>query len=143
MAGGKGHHHRKARIMKFEVGQVVVRKGGTVRDGQRGRVVLMDDGTTLGVQLDRNSEKLIFPLNKRVPDEWVLDERTRLGPMQIARVAYGADRELRMARGEYGAKDWMSLGEKERMAWMQAGAPESDVDRRGLYLAIMGAVAQK
>jgi hypothetical protein len=126
--------------MKLEVGQSVIRRGGAVADGQRGHVVLMDDGK-LGVQLDRNAEKLVFPLNKRAADEWVVDERARLGPMQVARIAYGADRELRMARGEYGAKEWMSLSERERMAWMQAGAPESDSDRRRLYAAVMGAMA--
>jgi hypothetical protein len=105
-------------------------------DNQRGRVVQMDDGT-LGVQLDRAAEKLVVPLSERNPTEWVPDLRSSLQPMQIARVSYGADRELRMARGEYGAKEWMNLGERDRLAWMQGGPSDKDPDRRALYLAIV------
>jgi hypothetical protein len=122
--------------VKFEIGQPVIRKNGAIRDGQRGFVVQMDDGG-LGVKLDRAAENLVFPLNERVPDEWVPDTRSRLQPMQLARVAYGADRELRIARGEYGAKDWMSMAERDRIGWMQAGPPLSDLDRRGLFDAIL------
>lgn len=117
--------------MKLEIGQAVRRKGGPGADGQRGHVIQMEDGR-LGVQLDRVAEKLVFPLDEN-NHVWALETRSRLQPMQAARVAYAADRELRMARGEYGAKDWMSMSEPDRVAWMQRGAPGTDHDRRRLY----------
>lgn len=125
--------------MSLEIGQKVVRVGGPSRDGQRGHVVQMDDGG-LGVQLDRAAERLIVPLTERNRTEWAPDTRSSLQPMQMARVSYGADRELRIARGEYGVKEWMNLAERDRVAWMQAGAPASDADRRRLYLAITAAL---
>ena len=122
--------------MSLELGQKVRRVGGASRDGQRGHVVQMDEGG-LGVQLDRAAERLIVPLTERNATEWAPDTRSSLQPMQIARISYGADRELRVARGEYGAKDWQNMAERDRIAWMQAGAPKTDVDRRGLYEAIV------
>jgi hypothetical protein len=121
-------------LKPLEVGQAVTRKRGPVGDGQRGHVIQMEDGR-LGVQLDRVAEKLVFPLDER-GQEWILETVSRLQPMQAARVAYAADRELRMAHGEYGAKDWMSMSEPDRVAWMQRGAPVADNDRRALYEAI-------
>jgi len=125
--------------MSFHVGQPVVRNGGTLRDGQRGTIVERDDGT-LGVRLDRGAESLVYPLNERSPDEWVLEVRASLAPMQVAKVAYAADRELRHSKGEYGTKEWMSLTERERASWKTDGPPIKDHDRRALWLAIVAAL---
>lgn len=131
---------RNVSVSELQPGQLVRRDGGVQRDGQRGKVVMLDDGT-LGVQLDRGNEKLIVPLREN--NEWVPDQRRSFQPMQIARISYGADRELRIARGEYGAKDWMNMAERDRVAWMQAGPPRDDEERRALYLAVSACLKGK
>ena len=73
-------------------------------------------------------------------DEWVLDTKRDLTSMQIARIAYDADRALRTVFGEYGVKEWLALREQEHQKW--AGKPPigSDETRNRLYQAIVHAL---
>ncbi len=108
-------------------------------DGQLGFVVERpaDDGGGLGIQLDRRAEKIVFPYSTQL---WAVDEGTRLTPSHVARIAYAADRELRMARGEYGVKEWTAVPEKERMSWMARLPAGADAERVKTYAAIRGAL---
>lgn len=109
-----------------------------MRDGQLGRVVVMDDGK-LGVRLDRGATVQIEPYH---PQVWHNEDAPpKLQMMQLARVAYEADRALRVARGEYGAKEWMSMREQDRLAWSQGGPPAADVERSRLHAAVVRALS--
>lgn len=121
-------------------GTPVQRSGrGGPADGQRGVIIQTEDGK-IAVQLDRAAERLVVPYSSTI---WEPVTQARLAPMQIARVAYDADRSYRFARGEYGAREWQALTEKERIAWMQAGPTGADAGRRRLYDAVIGAIGAK
>ncbi len=45
------------------------------------------------------------------------DVEAKLTADQIRRVAYAADRELRIVRGEYSVKQWIDLKDQERVGW--------------------------
>lgn len=117
----------------------------STRDGQLGYVVQSDEGAGLAVRLDRKQENRVVPFN---PREWVPDEKARLTAMQIARVAYEADRALRLVTGEYGLPDWVSLRENIRLSWLKglqleaSATPESAAIRAALYRGILKVLAQ-
>jgi len=116
----------------------VRRNGGPVRDGQLGRLVVMDNGE-FGVKLDR-TEDLVVPFNE---NEWHREEKNRVQPMQLARICYEADRALRSARGEYGVAEWIGLSDRVRVGWCQGGVPAGmDAERQGLLRAIRGHFAE-
>jgi len=124
--------------MSVAVGQPVQRAGGKMADGQIGHIVVDENGA-LAVKLDRAAENLVVPYH---PSEWRPLAGARLQPMQLARIAYAADRELLFARGQYGVSEWQSVREPERIRWMQEGLPRgADAERRALYAAIKGAFA--
>lgn len=117
----------------------------SVKDGQLGYVVESDEGRGgMAVRLDRKNETRLVPYNAR---DWLPDERARLTAMQIARVAYDADRALRLVTGEYGLPDWVSLKEPTRIAWSKAlqleahATDESAVIRAALYRGILKVLA--
>lgn len=105
-------------------------------DGQVGYIVEVE-GAGLGVRLDRRAENRVVPFN---PQTWVSDVKPPLGPMQVAQVAYAADRQLRHARGEYAVKEWMTVTEANRLEFAKNGPPKSDGERRRLYEAVIAAV---
>lgn len=106
----------------------------SLMDGQIGHTVETEGGG-LGVKLDRANENRVVAFN---PNLWVADEKPPLGPMQVTRVAYEADRALRIARGEYGVAEWIAVKEAAKVSFMQAG-PEKGADpiRRKLNAAIL------
>lgn len=116
----------------------------STRDGQLGYVVQTEEGAGLAVRLDRKSETRLVPFNTR---DWMPDEKPRLTPMQIARVAYEADRALRLVTGEYGLPDWVSLKEPVRLTWLKglqieaSAIEESAAIRAALYRGILKVLA--
>lgn len=121
----------------MQVGQRV----RSTSDGQIGFVCEVDTGG-LGVRLDRgtrfNAEQRIVPYH---PQQWTTDDSPKLSKVQAARVCYEADRALRTVRGEYGIKEWNSLSESARIAWLKA--PVGDPVRQGLYADIVKRLAQE
>lgn len=109
----------------------------SLRDGQLGYLIETDSGS-IAVRLDRKAENRIVPF---IAAEWRPDKELRLQPMQIARVAYEADRALRLVTGEYGVPDWLSLKEATRLDWAAKGLPDSAPDlRRSLHRLIIKAL---
>ncbi len=101
------------------------------RTGDRGYLVRRD-GTDY-VKLDRPNEEIL----KRLNGEWHKDEEHR--PMtvaQIAQVAFEADKKLCFFLGQHerARKEWPSLSDKERIAWMREGPKGGP--RQALYEAI-------
>lgn len=90
------------------------------------------------VRLDRG------PHNEQVlpyrPTEWIEDTRRDLTPMQIARVAYEADKALRTVMGEYGVKDWIALKEPEHHRWVSKPPIGKDELRVKLQAAVVEAL---
>ncbi len=117
----------------------------STRDGQLGYLVENEDGKGLAVRLDRKAENRVVPYH---PREWLPDEKPRLSQMQIARVAYAVDREVRHVLGEYGVPDWMSLREPQRLLWLkglqlEAGASgETKKIRTDMYRSVLKVLAQ-
>lgn len=109
----------------------------SARDGQLGYLVETDGG--LAVRLDRKAETRVVPF---VPREWLPDNEVRLQPMQIARVAFEADRALRTVTGEYGLADWVSLKEPARVAWLKGIPGGGSEIRQTLYRAILKVLAK-
>lgn len=119
------------------VGTKVNRTGGVMADGQRGEIIQTEDGK-LAVLLDRR-ERHVVPYD---PNSWTPAVKTPIQPMQVARIAHEADRVLRIARGEYGALEWMNLKEQDRIKFCAAGPPAKDEERRRLYLYIVKALTE-
>lgn len=104
-------------------------------DGQLGEMVERD-GIKV-VKLDRPGEDLFRPYS---PEGWITESEHRpLNPSQISRIAYEADRALRLASGHLSSqvKDWLSLKDEDRIKWIKDGPPESDSRRCDLYDAII------
>lgn len=106
----------------------------SANDGQLGR--LEEHDGKLMVRLDRPGENIwqVYSANN-----WLEEPEERpLGVAQVARIAYFADRELRLAQGEFASsvKDWLSLQEDARAKWIASGPPKSSELRRMLYCAI-------
>lgn len=78
-------------------------------DGQAGTTVEVDG--KLGVRIDRGDRiQEILPYR---PDKWVRAEAPKLPPLTVARICYAAVREYRVTRGEFGAKAWNELKNKQ------------------------------
>lgn len=93
------------------------------------------------IRYDRpNDPTAIVPFD---PLKWVVDKEHRpLTSMACAQVAQAADSVLCRALGLYdkAGKEWLSLGEKTRLAWMRQG-PKNPAIRRKLYIAIRAVLA--
>lgn len=102
-------------------------------DGQLGRVIEDPESGVLMVRLDRRAQEMILPLRE---GEWSLATGEPMTPMWRAAVCYDADRRLRMFFGEYSIKEWASLGDVARQAWLR-GPPADAADvRHRLYRAM-------
>ena len=100
------------------------------RTGDRGWLVRRD-GVDY-IKLDRPNEEI---LKRFQQGEWHRDEEHR--PMtvaQVAQIAYEADRKLCFFIGQHdrARKEWPSLSDKERIAWMKEG-PTDGGPREALY----------
>ncbi len=88
------------------------------------------------IRYDRpNDPTAIVPYD---PMRWTVDKEHRpLTSMACAQVAQAADQVLCRGLGLYdkAGKEWLSLGEKTRLAWMRQG-PKEPAIRRKLYIAI-------
>lgn len=72
--------------------------------------------------------------------EWRLDQQVHpINSYQLAQVAFEADRMLCRVTGRTleGKKEWLSLKEQERVAWLQNGPDTGDI-RDDLHDAIVG-----
>lgn len=105
----------------------------STNDGQIGFVCEMEDSDRLGVRMDRRGESRVVPYNASL---WKPDVEPELSPIQLARVVYGIDRELRIARGAYSntIPDWISLGDPQRRAWLDRGKWQPVLDSLRLVL---------
>ena len=103
--------------------------------GDRGYVY--QDGDRVRIRLDRANEDVTRPF---VAGEWIEETETRnFTPMQMAQVAFVADRQLCTFLGLHAeAKlDWLSRKEEARIRFMKQG-PSGDGIRRELFEALMG-----
>lgn len=93
------------------------------------------------IHLDRpNDPTAQWPFD---PLKWVVDKEDRpLTSLACAQVAQVADSVLCRALGlhDKARKDWLSMPEKTRIAWMKEG-PKKPAIRRKLYLAIRATLA--
>lgn len=88
------------------------------------------------IRLDRPHQEIIVPFRE---GEWKAEhEAHKWSRAQVAKIAFEADRELCHALQIFdkAKKDWRSLHEDERLAWMSKG-PKSPALRVKLYAAIM------
>lgn len=110
----------------------------STRDGQLGWLETRDDGVKV-VRLDRRDYQSA-PWN---PSAWKLDRPSPMTDIQIARVVYEADRNLRLVLGEYGVKPWQDLREPDRVSWIAGPPPKPAVKplRRELADAIRKTLA--
>lgn len=103
--------------------------------GDRGYVVRRGGHDV--IRLDRPNEEIIRPLH---PTTWKLDKEHRpLTQMQIAQVAFDADKRLCFFLGEHeeARKEWLDLKDKERIKWMRQGPPSNPRIRHVQWKAIM------
>lgn len=106
-------------------------------DGQLGYIVEQEG--RLWVRLDRRGENRLLPYHEQ---QWTADKEPPLTAIQIARIAHDGDRAWRLVHGEYGLKEWMSLREEERHAWLKGPPEGADPRRLRLYAAVKGALLQ-
>jgi len=112
----------------------------SVTDGQVGFLVETEGGG-IGVKLDRANEDRVLPYRE---GQWRADEAAPLNHIQIARIAYDADRTFRICRGEYKVTEWINLRDADRIAWSKLPKDVAkDPERLALYEAITGALAKK
>lgn len=86
------------------------------------------------ILLDRPGDPLERPFR---PDEWIAEAEHRpITPMQLTAITYAADRELCRALGLHALarREWLSVPERERIAFMQDGPPKGP--RHDLWLVI-------
>lgn len=77
------------------------------------------------------------------PDDWVpLRQAHPISDAHAGQIAHAADRQLCISIGLHGAaeKDWLSLSEEQRIAWMRVG-PQRNPLRKALWEAVMSALA--
>lgn len=114
-------------------------------DGQLG--FLVDIKGARAVRLDRGTH--IMAESRVVPydaNDWEHDKGPRLSPLGVARVCYDADRALRLARGEYGITEWISLQSKSpaaAQAWIEGPPADADEGRKKLFAAVVEALADE
>ena len=105
------------------------------QDGQRGYMVRRE-GKDM-IRLDREMEEILHPMD---PNTWKVDQQVHpINAYQLAQVAFEADRMLCRVTGRTleGKKEWLSLKEQERVAWLQNGPDTGDI-RDDLHDAIVG-----
>jgi len=108
--------------------------------GDRG--YLYRDGDKTRIRLDRPNDEVTRPF---VPSDWIEEEEIRsFTPMQLAQVAYAADRQLCSFLGLHAEakKEWLSLQEEPRIEFMKNG-PKSPEIRQALYSAIMSVLLER
>jgi hypothetical protein len=104
-------------------------------DGQLG--FLIEEDGKQRVKLDRRTGETV-PYH---PTTWVPDVAPRLNEAQLSRILYGADRELRIARGEYSVLEWTRMHERDRVGWK---LPETaDATRQAMSKAIRQVLAKE
>lgn len=89
------------------------------------------------IRLDREMEEILHPMDMGI---WKADQQVHpINQHQLAQIAFMADRELCRVTGRTieAKKDWLSLREQERVAWLQHGPDTGDI-RDDLYDAIIG-----
>lgn len=93
------------------------RRVRSTNDGQIGYLEEQADGS-LAVRLDRRGEQRVVPFRA---SEWAPDLEPQLTPIQLARMVYGINRELKIANGSYAntIAEWHSLRDQERVAWLR------------------------
>lgn len=106
-------------------------------DGQLGEVVEREDSNgnlRLMFKLDRPGEEILRPYNE---NHFTDEAERKITRMARARVAYDADRALRMALGEpmLSCKEWIMCKDEERLAFRDKGPPVGQ--RRDLWTVIM------
>lgn len=110
-------------------------------DGQIGYVVKTSSG--LAIRLDRKANTIVpYDLHR-----WVEMDEVSVTNMQMARVAYDADRALRQVQGEYKVPEWICLGESAKIDFMNKG-PAIEEDGHGearlrLFVAVIKALRDK
>jgi hypothetical protein len=103
--------------------------------GDRGYVY--QDGERTRIKLDRPNEDVSRPF---IMGEWIEEaEVRRFTPMQLAQVAFVADRQLCTFLGLHteAKLDWISRREQDRIKFMKHG-PKGASIREELFSAIMG-----
>lgn len=108
----------------------------SVTTGDRAYLVEKDGKTC--IQLDRPNEEIIRPFHE---SQWIEEKGDLpLAIGQVAQVAFEADRKLCQFLGlhDKSRKEWASLLDKQRIAWMKEGPAEPM--RQRLWDAIMGAM---
>jgi hypothetical protein len=93
-----------------------------------------------GVQLDRRGEIRVLPWRE---GQWIpTEDSDRLTPIQKARICYDADRAWQMVHGApYSTKEWHSLRDDDRRAWILGPPANADRRRLRLFRAILGVLA--
>ena len=102
--------------------------------GDRGYVY--QDGDRVRIKLDRPSEDVSRPF---VAGDWIEETEIRnFTPMQMAQVAFVADRQLCTFLGLHteAKLDWISRKEEARIRFMKNGPPGHDI-RHELFDAVM------
>lgn len=92
------------------------------------------------IKYDRSSEDIVRPFR---PGEWKqVAEKRPMTRMQLAQVAFAADRQLCLYLGmpEKAKVKWMDLREQQRINWMRVGPRVNDI-RITLFESIMEALA--
>jgi hypothetical protein len=90
------------------------------------------------IRMDRPNEELIRPMGQ----SWLPEKEARkMNRSQVAQVAFEADKRLCLflGDGERARREWASLSDRERIAWMNRG-PKSPLPRLRLYRSIMTAL---
>lgn len=101
-------------------------------DGQLGYVIELEG--RLWVRLDRRGENRLLPYHEQ---QWTPDKEPPITPIQAARICHDADRAWRLVHGEYGLKEWASLREPERLAWLKGPPWDADPRRMKLYGSVL------
>ena len=100
----------------------------------RGWLVLRD-----GKQAIRFDRGAVDQWTHNVKD-WNLEhvETAKYNDMQIAQVAFEADKKLCWALGltDLANREWSKMPEELRVKWLKAGPPATALERVGLYKAI-------
>lgn len=107
--------------------------------GDRGYVY--QDGEKTRIRLDRPNDDVSRPF---IMGEWIEEQEIRnFAPMQLAQVAFVADRQLCTFLGLHSeAKlDWLSRREEVRIKFMKEGPKGSEIRER-LFGAIMGVLRE-
>lgn len=105
-------------------------------DGQLGFMV--DRHGREMIKHDRTAQDVVEPYDSNRWDPVSTDRPVNRA--QVARIAFAADQQLCRMLALHGEarKEWASLSDKDRIAWVAGGPPADPPLRRELYLAIVG-----